>query len=127
MTGSPSLPGGTFDPLDGELPAEARALLEACGDQRDRHGLALAWSGTELRARNREMRTTPAFRSLFMPFDNLLFFGDSGNGDLFALAIDADGVVRRSDVFRWDHETDERAWYAGGAGQFIAKRRDPAG
>ena len=60
-----------------------------------------------------------------MPFDNLLFFGDSGNGDLFALAIDADGRVRRGDVFCWDHETDGRAWFASGPSQYVAKRLAP--
>jgi hypothetical protein len=126
MADSSSSPRDAFNSLDAELPSDATALLEACQGKRDSHGEALAWSVAELRARNREMRTTPAFRSLYMSFDNLLFFGDSGNGDLFALAIDADGKVRRRDVFCWDHETDGRVWFANGTSEYIAKRLAPA-
>ena len=72
------------------------------------------------------MRSTPALRGLYMPLDHLLFFGEAGNGDFFALAIDADGQLRRPDVFRWDHETDARAWFAGGFAQYIALRSDGA-
>ena len=125
MADSSSFPDDAFNSLDAELPSDVTALLEACQGRRDRHGEALAWSVVELRARNQEMRTTPAFRGLYMPFDHLLFFGDSGNGDLFALAIDADGRVRRRDVFCWDHETDGRVWFASGPSEYIAKRLGP--
>lgn len=90
MADSSSFPDDAFNSFDAELPSDVTALLEACQGRRDRHGEALAWSVAELRTRNQEMRTAPAFQSLYMPFDHLLFFGDSGNGDLFALAIDAD-------------------------------------
>jgi hypothetical protein len=46
-----------------------------------------------------------------MPFDHLLFFADAGNGDHFAFALHA-GVVRRPDVFAWNHEDDSRNWAA---------------
>jgi hypothetical protein len=46
-----------------------------------------------------------------MPFDNLLFFADAGNGDQFAFPIQA-GEVRRPDVFCWNHEDDSRIWVA---------------
>ena len=125
MADSSPFPGDMFNSLDAELPSDVTALLEACQGRRGRHGEALAWSVAELRTRNQEMRTVPAFQSLYMPFDHLLFFGDSGNGDLFALAIDADGRVRRSDVFCWHHETDARVWFASGPSQYIAKRLAP--
>ncbi len=126
MADSSPFPDDAFNSLDVPLPSDVTALLEACQGRRDRHREALAWSAAELRARNQEMRTTPAFRGLYMPFDHLLFFGDSGNGDLFALAIDADGRVRRRDVFCWDHETGGRVWFAKGTSEYIAKRLAPA-
>jgi hypothetical protein len=46
-----------------------------------------------------------------MPFDSFLFFGDAGNGDQFAFTI-CGGIVRRPDVFAWDHENDSRSWVA---------------
>jgi hypothetical protein len=53
------------------------------------------------------MRTERGFRSLFIPFDALLFFGDDANGDLFFFPI-LDGETGHGSVFRWDHETDSR-------------------
>ncbi|MFC8033052.1 hypothetical protein ACFUVU_09590 [Streptomyces griseoincarnatus] len=41
-----------------------------------------------------------------MPFDSLLFFGDNGGGDQFALVV----AQERDDVFVWDHETGSRMW-----------------
>ena len=46
----------------------------------------------------------------FMPFDSLLFFGDAGNGDMFAFPI----VVgpRVNGAFVWNDEDDSRTWVA---------------
>jgi hypothetical protein len=60
--------------------------------------------------------------TLYMPFDHLLFFGDYGGGDQFAFPIHADGEIHKLDIFRWDHETDARSWYAGGLEQFFEHR-----
>jgi hypothetical protein len=60
-----------------------------------------------------------------MPFDHLLFFGDDGGGDQFALSIQADGVIHKYDIYRWEHETDARSWFASGLEQFLAKRLQP--
>jgi len=46
-------------------------------------GASLIWSADEIVRQNLEMRTERGFRSLFMPFDALLFLGDDANGDLF--------------------------------------------
>ncbi|BAU85302.1 SMI1/KNR4 family protein [Streptomyces laurentii] len=43
-----------------------------------------------------------------MPFDPLLFFGEAGNGDLFAFLARID----RPDVVVWNHELDSRTWVA---------------
>lgn len=45
-----------------------------------------------------------------MPFDHVLAFGQTGNGDLFFHPV-LRGEVRE-DVFVWDHEDDSRTWYA---------------
>ena len=113
----------SFLALDGELPAALGELLQACAGDEDEFGERLAWTREDICARNLEMRSTEALRSLYMPFDHLLFFSAAGDGDLFALAVDADGQVRRPDVFVWEHETDSRRWFAGGAGHYLALRR----
>jgi hypothetical protein len=50
----------------------------------------------------------------------LLFFGASGNGDLFAYRILA-GEVRDDDIFVWDHETDSRTQVSWGLERFLAE------
>ncbi|MEO7309207.1 MAG: SMI1/KNR4 family protein [Chitinophagaceae bacterium] len=60
---------------------------------------------------NKEYRTFPDFTDLYMSFDQLLFIADSGNGDLFGYIV-LQGKIERSDIFKWDHETDSRIWYA---------------
>jgi hypothetical protein len=70
-------------------------------------GASLIWSADEIVRQNLDMRTERGFRSLFIPFDALLFFGDDANGDLFFFPI-LDGKIRNEFLFRWDHETDSR-------------------
>lgn len=93
------------------LPPELADLLRESNGVAGDYGLGLVWSAERIAADNARFRLHPDFRLLYMPFDPLLFFGDAGNGDQFALAITA-GVVRRPDVFVWDHETDSRSWVA---------------
>jgi hypothetical protein len=99
----------------------AQLLSEADGVTAD-YGAGLVWRADVIRHKNQEFRNTASFRSLYMPFDHLLFFGDDGGGDQFAFPVDADGVIRRCDIFRWDHETDGRAWYASGLRQYVRYR-----
>ena len=44
---------------------------------------------------------------LYLPFEGLVFFGDAGNGDQFAVSQRAN----RED-YVWDHEDDSRNWVA---------------
>lgn len=46
-----------------------------------------------------------------MPFDSLLFFGDNGGGDQFALVV----APERDDIFVWGHETDAVCGAPGGS------------
>jgi hypothetical protein len=39
-----------------------------------------------------------------------------------AFAIHADGQIHKADVFRWDHETDSRSWFASGVEQYLEAR-----
>ena len=96
-------------------------LLEADGVTAD-YSSGVIWSAADIQKRNQEFRTFAGFRDLYMPFSHLLFFGDDGGGDQFAFAIHADGQIHKRDVFRWEHETDSRSWYAGGLEQFLEAR-----
>ena len=51
------------------------------------------------------------YKDHYKPLDYLLFFSDSGCGDLFGFAI-LNGQVQTDDIFVWDHETDCRNFVA---------------
>ena len=96
-------------------------LLEADGVTAD-YGSGVIWSAADIRKRNLEFRNLASFRDVYMPFDYLLFFGDDSGGDQFAFAIHADGQIHKHDVFRWEHETDARSWFASCLEQFLEAR-----
>ncbi len=97
--------------LNVQLPDELKDLLSESNGIHGRHSLGLVWPIEQIIKDNLEFRQMPDFKELYMPFDSLLFFGDSGGGDQFAFAI-LDGVIRRSDIFVWNHENDSRTWAA---------------
>jgi len=108
--------------LNIQLPPQLREfLLEADGLSAD-YGSRVIWSLDHLQEQNQQFRTTAGFQELYMPFDHLLLFGDHSGGDHFAFAIQADGQIHARDIFRWDHETDGRSWFAGHLEQFLETR-----
>jgi hypothetical protein len=94
-----------------ELPPQLRDLLLETDGIRGEYDLPLVWSLDRIVRDNRHFRSEASFRTLYMPFDPLLFFSDAGNGDQFAFSILA-GEVRRNDIFVWNHEDDSRTWVA---------------
>ena len=93
------------------LPDELKGLLAESNGVLAAYGLGLIWPIERIESDNLEFRQRPDFRELYMPFDSLLFFADAGNGDQFAFTV-LNGVVRRPDVFVWNHEDDSRTWVA---------------
>ena len=90
------------------LPSELRELLlETNGVSASEYGPLLVWNIERIEKDNLDFRSFADFRDLYMPFDNLLFFGDNGGGDQFGYAI-LNGVIRRPDIYRWNHENDAR-------------------
>ena len=63
-------------------------------------------------AENLQLRSEEDFRQLYMPFDNLLFFGAAGNGDLWAFGIKMNGDLDDINLYGWNHENDARPWVA---------------
>jgi hypothetical protein len=91
------------------LPAHLVALLRETNGVMGDYGLGLVWCVERIVEDNLAFRRDEEFSRLYMPFDPLLFFGDAGNGDQFALLCPP---LDRDDVFAWDHETDDRKWVA---------------
>jgi hypothetical protein len=102
-----------------ELPEQLREFLSQYGSLTANYGTAVVWAPAEIASRNAEFRRTESFKELYMPFDNLLFFGEEGGGDQFAYAIHADGRIHKLDIYLWEHETDARSWFAGNLQQFL--------
>lgn len=93
------------------FPEELRSLLLQSNGVNEEYGMGLVWPLERIEVDNLSFRSNEDFRTLCMPFDHLLFFADAGNGDQFAFALNA-GVIRRPDVFSWNHEDDSRTWAA---------------
>ena len=86
-------------------------LLETNGIYETESELRILFTVDEIIEQNQFFRTNPVQRDLNMPFDNLVFFADSGSGDLFAMAITGTQISRK-DIFVWNHEDDSRSWVA---------------
>lgn len=103
------------------LPDLLREFLLESNGVNGEFGEGIIWSASEIKKRNQEFRA-PVFHEIYMPFDHLLLFGEDAGGDQFAFAIHADGQIHKDDIYRWEHETDARAWFAGHLEQFIESR-----
>ena len=78
----------------------------------------LVWTVERVILTNKEYRSNPNFKELYMSFEQLLFFSDAGNGDLFGF-ITLSGRFDRFDIFVWNHENDSRNWVAPNLTKFI--------
>jgi hypothetical protein len=112
-----------------ELPKELETLYQqtnGIGYLMDipEHGKRLTgyciWKAEEVLETNKKFRNYPTFKEIYMPFDQLLFISDAGNGDLFGFEV-INGVSERQDIFMWDHEDDSRNWVAPNLTTFITQ------
>ena len=103
-----------------ELPADLRSLLLESNGVAAYYSAPLVWSAAEMIDQNLLFRGNAGFRELYMPFDSLFFFGAEGNGDQFAYRILA-GQIRESWIYEWDHESDNRQWFAHGLKDYFER------
>ena len=103
-----------------KLPEELKNLLSESNGVRGEYDLRLLWSAEGIVQENLEMRTNVAYLENYMPFENLLFFADAGNGDMFAFSI-IQGVIKRPVIFVWDHEDDSRRCIAYSLQSFVER------
>jgi hypothetical protein len=104
--------------LDVLFPPELRSLLQETNGVIGAYGTDVIWDVSRIVTTNIEFRTLLDFRELYMPFDDLLFFGDAGDGNQFAYAI-LDGQVRSDTILMWDHEIDSREPVAQNLTQYL--------
>ncbi|MEV8503846.1 SMI1/KNR4 family protein [Actinoplanes sp. NPDC051475] len=99
------------------FPEDLASLLAESDGVRGDDELDVIWPVERIVRDNLEFRTVADFRELYAPFDGLLFFGDNGGGDQFAL-VPGDPV---RGVVVWDHETDERRTVADGLADYLTR------
>ncbi|GGN85970.1 SMI1/KNR4 family protein [Streptomyces albiflavescens] len=90
--------------LGQSLPQDLRSFLLESDGLEDEYGTDVIWPAERILSDNLSFRGDDQFRSLYMPFDSIVFFGDNGGGDQFAFVRSPE----RNEVFVWDHETDSR-------------------
>ena len=100
------------------FPHELKTLLAESNGVFGQYDLGLIWPIEQIVQDNLDFRANPDFQLLYMPFDQLMFFADAGNGDQFAYSILA-GEIRRSDIFAWNHENDSRTWVAPSLSKYL--------
>jgi hypothetical protein len=108
---TPEMLFSACDSLGHGLSEQLETLLTSTNGVLGEYELGLVWPISRIAADNVAFRTNEQFKELYMPFDSLLFFGDAGNGDQFALPLQG-GQIRNLDVFVWNHEDDSRKWIA---------------
>ena len=105
-----------------KLPRELAGLLKETNGVASADGSALIWPVAEIVSQNRVFRDPAQIDAqLYKPFDSLVLFGAAGNGDLFAYDTAA-SASPDPPIVRWDHETDERAFYARDLRQYLRLR-----
>ncbi|MFJ6752064.1 SMI1/KNR4 family protein [Streptomyces sp. NPDC091266] len=90
------------------LPSALVSLLQETDGIVGRFGVETIWSLERIVEDNRRFWSDSSLADLYMPFEPLLFFGDSGGGDQFAFVR----RPSRADIFVWEHEDDSRRWVA---------------
>ena len=93
------------------LSVDLTALLRETDGVGTAYGDSSLWTLRRIHEENTWIRTDEQYAELYLPFDDLCFFDDAGNGDWYGF------VPRREahglhDIYRWDHEDDSRAWVA---------------
>jgi len=107
--------------LGRRLPDPLRGIYRECGGVFANHGTPLVMPLDDLVKRNEWLRGSDSSAGLYMPFDHLLFFGEEGNGDLYAFPIAIDGGYGNQNIYEWDHENDSRSWRASSIGDLFAR------
>ena len=99
------------------LPQELKEIMLETNGVRGIYDLGLVWSIDLIINENMRYRDDLS-KVHYMPFDNLIFFAESGIGDLFGFPVVGNGICK-DDVFVWNHEDDSRKWVAPSVSKYI--------
>jgi hypothetical protein len=107
-----------------EFPPELRELLLETNGASAHYSSPFVWPVEEIVEQNKHFRANKSFKELYMPFNDLLFFGAEGNGDQFAYRI-LNGRISDPSIYEWDHETDARTLFASNLSDYFMRSAPP--
>ncbi len=91
-----------------ELPDELKSIYSESDGIFMNTGANTVMRIRDLVYENLDLRDPEGYDELYMPFNNLLFFGGAGNGDLWAFGIKMNGDIDTLNIYGWNHEDDGR-------------------
>lgn len=99
-------------------PELEQTLVSMAGTE-DKWGNFVVWPIVRIAATNEHLSAQPERKELA----KMLFIADTQREDgMFALNIDADGVLRRPEVYRWDQKANKVEWYAEDLAIYVRRR-----
>lgn len=99
-----------------QIPKELRSLLYETNGVNDGYGCSLIWSIEKIIREN--LNLGDRMEDVYIPFNNLLFFADAGNGDMFGYST-SDRSINQHDIYVWNYENNQRAQIAPSLKHFI--------
>jgi len=99
-----------------QIPKELRSLLYETNGINDSYGYSLIWSIEKIIREN--LNLGERLEDVYLPFNNLLFFADARNGDMFGYSI-SDRSIKQNDIYLWNHRNNEQTQIAPSLNDFV--------
>jgi len=99
-----------------QIPKELRNLLYETNGINDSYGYSLIWSIEKITREN--LNLGERLEDVYLPFNNLLFFADARNGDMFGYSI-SDRSIKQNDIYLWNHRNNEQTKIAPSLNDFV--------
>ena len=99
-----------------QIPKELRSLLYETNGINDSYGYSLIWSIEKITREN--LNLGERLEDVYLPFNNLLFFADARNGDMFGYSI-SDRSIKQNDIYLWNHRNNEQTQIAPSLNDFV--------
>ncbi|WP_342032906.1 SMI1/KNR4 family protein [Priestia megaterium] len=99
-----------------QIPKELRSLLYETNGVNDSYGYSLIWSIEKIIREN--LNLGERLEDIYLPFNNLLFFSDARNGDMFGYSI-SDRSIKQNDIYLWNHGNNEQTQIAPSLNDFV--------
>ncbi|MGG0453885.1 SMI1/KNR4 family protein [Priestia megaterium] len=99
-----------------QFPKELSSLLYETNGVNDGYGCSLIWSIEKIIREN--LNLGDRIEDVYIPFNNLLFFADAGNGDMFGYSV-LDRSINQNDIYVWNHENNRRTQIAPSLKDFV--------